>query len=123
MRTGIFPNIISLFLIAVVLCTTAVGACKEAHASGDFLCKGHGEHNGAASVAMPAGQCDSCPDADHSEPDHCTTACYCPCHLPVISTEILLRYAPETTSSHRRVSCTPPQDIFLSLFVPPDNLA
>lgn len=118
-----FHKILSVLLIVIILCASTAGLCHETHAAGDLLCQQCDSQVGSSFVkAVDAGH-HSCPDADHSESDHCATACYCSCHLPVAATGIEFAYSLVITDHFMQQIFNPPQEIFLSLFVPPDNPA
>lgn len=123
MRYSLFESILSLLLIAVILCATTAGLCHEAHAAEEVLCKQCPAVDKTSRISMLDGQSRSCPDAGHTDHEHGGSACYCPCHLPVSSTKIQLLYSPDITSHLTQITVLPPQDIFLSLFVPPDSSA
>jgi hypothetical protein len=123
MRNGILAQIAALLLVVTILGATAVGFCNDVHASEVALCSQCGQQSGVSVVASLDGHCHSCPDAEDSGPDHGTTSCYCSCHLPAPLPRIQIRYSPEIIVHCNRYTPTPPQDIFLSLFVPPDSLA
>ena len=112
-----------LVMIGQVLSSTMVGLCHAAHAAEEVLCKQCPPGAETSSVTSLDEHDHSCPDADHEGPDHCASTCYCSCHLPVTTAGLQLRYAPVITVLLLQETFTPPQDIFLSLFVPPDNLA
>jgi len=117
-----FHKLLSFVLIALILCATSTGLCHEVHTAEAALCKHCSPQDGASYAASQDGQCPSCPDADHAD-EHCSAACYCSCHLPVIATGIEFAYSPVITDHLTQHAFAPPQDIFLSLFVPPDSLA
>ena len=119
----VLHKFLSVVLIAIILCASMVDLCHDAHVTEKSLCKSSCQQNGISSVASPDGQCPSGSDADHAGSDNCAATCYCSCHLPVIATGIKLVYAPVITVILTQQTFSSPQDIFLSLFVPPDNLA
>jgi hypothetical protein len=119
MRYSFLHKLLSVLLIAIILSATTAGLCHEAHAAGDALCRHHSQQSGTASIAAQDGHCPSCPDADHSA-GQCESTCYCSCHLPVVSTGIDFSYSIIIIDHLSQQTFSPPQDIFLSLFVPPD---
>jgi len=118
-----FHKFLSFVLIALILCATTTGLCHEVHAAEAALCKHCSHHDGPSAVAAEDGQSTSSPGAGHAESDHCTSSCYCSYHLPVIATGIEFAYSPVITDHLTQQTFNPPQDIFLSLFVPPDSPA
>jgi hypothetical protein len=114
---------LSIVLIAIILCATTAGICHEALAATMDPCT-HCIHETGSMPADPQdGEHPSCPDSDHEGTDHCAASCYCSCHIPVISAATELAYSPVVTDHIPQQSFTPPKEIFLSLFVPPDNLS
>jgi hypothetical protein len=123
MRRSLFSTMLSLLIISIILCATTVGYCHEAHAAEDILCQQCLQGGGAFFVSSGDGQADSSQDAGHCGHDDCASACYCSCHLPLAVARIELDYSPIITAHLTQQTFTPPQEIFLSLFVPPDSLA
>lgn len=123
MRYLPFNKTLSLLLIAIILCATTTTLCHEVRATEDVLCKHCLKQNITAAAFSADNHCHSCPDADQSETDHCASACYCSCHLPVTASGIRLRYSPLITADPEQENFTSPRDIYLSIFVPPDSLA
>jgi hypothetical protein len=67
--------------------------------------------------------CDSCPCSDGQGSDCCdTTFCSCACHAP-LSQSLRLVYAPMIVIHRFREPTSSLPQVFLSIFVPPQNLA
>jgi hypothetical protein len=113
-------HIISLLLIALILCGSAVSLCHDLHLSEKAICTHAPQDLVKKSTSEP---CPSCPDADHSETHHCTSVCDCCSHLQVNTTALQLFYAPIVSNLSHQEILKSPRDIYLSIFVPPDSLA
>ena len=78
----------------------------------------------ATRLAVDAGApCDSCPCSDEQGSGCCeSTSCNCACHAPLAST-FRITYAPLiVTENFYESTCSLPQ-VYLHIFVPPQNIS
>ena len=93
------------------------------------VCLGGDDHAAPAKAAGATCHADSgadvpcCPDHGHPEGGHCDSCLSCPCHAPLTVDALQLGYAPSITALSFFERCTPPAEVYLSKFVPPQNLA
>lgn len=92
-------------------------------ALGGVFCRGTDPHGAEASVAGFHGEGPCCPDTGHSDGDHCQSCLSCPCHAPLAGHTLHLRYAPSFRILSFVEHHSAPPDVYLSKFVPPQNLA
>jgi hypothetical protein len=108
----------SLCLIVMVLTASGLCSCLDSHATE----QAPGSAT-AAYCADDADHCPSCPAGDHSSADHDAASCFCSCHLPLLTQDIVIRHNPvvSTLVSVETFSALP--EVWLDLFIPPQNLA
>lgn len=64
--------------------------------------------------------CGSCPCSDTQHGDCCESACCCPCHAP-FGQRITFTYSPMITFQSTPDLLGEPPQVYLSIFVPPQN--
>ncbi len=76
-----------------------------------------------AAVSMTAGDCGGCHDdsQDTGKDDCCTTACACACHAPLTIKAVTLPVPVALTSCFASFNPHLPPQVYLPIFVPPQN--
>jgi len=115
-------NCIALLMICVMLSISMFGNCNGAHGSAEASWAQASE-SCAAAVASDAGHCPSCPADDHAAPGQCDSACYCDCHAPLKASPFQLVCNQLFSQLSFSESSKAIPEVFLSKFVPPQNLA
>ena len=111
----------SVGLILVILAVSFLGLCRETHAAEE-------------SWVAPAPECSqkidasddhrpACPHEEQSDVDQCASSCYCSCHLPVTVQPLRLLHVPIISRLLVYEPFTALPEVFLSKFIPPQNLA
>ena len=93
---------------------------------GGVVCLGadiHASHGAKAAAIDLHGDAPCCPDGEHSDGDHCQSCLSCPCHAPLAGDTFQLHYSPSFRILLFVEHHTAPPDVYLSKFVPPQNLA
>jgi hypothetical protein len=118
MPRGFLKKLTSLCLIVMVLAASGLCTCLDSHATE--------QAPGSASAVHctdDADHCPACPAGDHSSADHDAASCFCACHLPLLTQGINIRHNPvvSTLVSVEKITAIP--EVWLDLFIPPQNLA
>ncbi|MGB9080008.1 MAG: hypothetical protein WCD00_01835 [Desulfuromonadaceae bacterium] len=112
-----YNYIIGTVLIVIYLALPATNLAQAATQDGGVL------PDKAACSSTTTAPCDGCPCSDGQGPDCCDTSfCSCACHAP-LSQGLRLVYAPVIVTQHFREPAGSSPQVFLSIFVPPQNLA
>lgn len=121
--TKVFPmgiplpkNGIALVLLLVMLSITLGGVvCLGAHP--------HAAPTADVVATHADGDAPCCPDSGDSDGDHCQSCLSCPCQAPLTGNELRIGYSPSIRTLSFSDYLVPPPDVYLSKFVPPQNLA
>ena len=95
-------------------------------ALGGVVCRGadpHAHQGVKVSAVDFHGDAPCCPDTGHSDGDHCQSCLSCPCHAPLAGDTIQFNHSPSFRLLSFVEHHTAPPDVYLSKFVPPQNLA
>jgi hypothetical protein len=112
-----YNYIIGTVLIVIYL---ALPATNLAYAATQEASAPSAEEAYSSTTTAP---CDSCPCSDGQGSDCCDTAfCSCACHAP-LSQGLRLVYAPVIVIHRFREPTSSLPQVFISIFVPPQNLA
>jgi hypothetical protein len=121
MKPGANRNFLSLLMMMVILAGFLNGFCQSACAtelSGDAKC----QQSTGFSAAVEEG-CPSCPADEHSGSHHCDSCCNCPCHAPLTEQPVQLFRSLQLSALVFFEPFTALPEVFLSKFIPPQNLA
>jgi len=76
----------------------------------------------SAKVATNGSPCHECPCSGTQETDCCDSDCCCPCHAP-LTRHIGITYSPFVSYLYYPESHPAPTQVYLSIFVPPQNFS
>jgi len=113
---------LALTLIAVILTFSTIDLCRETHTaelSREAACS----TQNTVADSTPTNQCPSSPADEHSRDDHDNSGCYCGCHLPLTSSAISASYLPCISILTALEPFKAIPEIYIDLFIPPQNLA
>jgi len=114
---------LALTLIAVILAFSTIDLCRETHTAGLSPESDCSKQNTVAGSATTTNQCPSSPADEHSRDDHDNSGCYCGCHLPLTSSAISASYLPCISILTALEPFKAIPEIYIDLFIPPQNQA
>lgn len=120
MRQLIYKNV-SFCMIIIMFAITVTGFCRGAHAA--ELSFDAPSEQSASYLNAVENQCPSCPIDEHSAPDHCDSSCNCPCHAPLTAQPVQVVCSQLITPLVFSEPFKAVPEVYLSKFIPPQNLA
>lgn len=118
---------VSLIMVLLLVTLSVTGFCRNAFSSelpsdstfSSSITKGAGN---TAILAFGA-CCPVDPEHDHSLPDHCDSSCNCACHAPLMVHPVQLVCRSLVTPLVFHETTSYPPEVYLSKFIPPENLS
>lgn len=125
MKNAAFQKMISFSLIMVVIAAATAGFWQDARAEELALAKSS-KSSHSAFHAIPSIKTNTkSPDNQNTgDNDTCGSCRYCACHAPLLHQPIQLTYFPQyNLLQPTGESFEVPSEVYLSIFIPPQNLA
>ena len=125
MRRQLFRKYVSFLMSMVMFTISVAGFCQSAH-SFELSVDPHARTGGHLSAAIETENgCPICPMDGHSEsePDHCESSCYCACHAPLMPQPVQIVCSRQSSPLIFIESFKAIPEVYLSKFIPPQNLA
>jgi len=116
MRTY-FLKYTSLIMLMVVFTISVAGFCRSAH-SAEASVSDYSSNDACYYSDIEKG-CPCGPIDDHAVPDHCDSACNCPCHAPLTLQPVRVVCAQEISPLLFSEPFKATPEVFLSKFIPP----
>ena len=115
-------KITSIFLVVMIFAASALCFCQETHAA-EQAWESNTHEAAAVSLEPSADHCPACPGGGPAEKDHCSSSCYCSCHLPVSEQPLQIRHSSIVADLISFESFTALPEVYLAKFIPPQNQA
>jgi hypothetical protein len=121
MKLGLNRKLLSFFMVMIILAGNLAGFCHNSCAS---ELSGNVEYKQGLDylTAMDKG-CPSCPANDHSAPHDCDSSCDCFCHAQLTEQPVQVVRSLQFFSIVFFEPFKVLPEVFLSKFIPPQNLA
>ena len=120
MRKIIPLKFVSQLLLVIMLIVAVNGVHESAHAMQDHVKESSDQQ--LSQVSAPH-QCPCAPIEQHKDYDGCDTCINCACHAPLGVQQLVISYDPIVLSLHLSDPYQYLPEVFLSKFIPPQNLA
>lgn len=114
-------KITSLLVLVMVLAVSLFGICEETHAT-EKARDAHSQGSCSAAAKVAPDHCPPCSGEGESGADHCASACYCACHLPVASQPLQIHHSPAIAELTTFEAFTALPEVYLPKFIPPHIL-
>ena len=125
MKNAVLHRIISFSLIMAIITAATSGLWQDAGAEELALSNSLKSTHSAFHVASSIKSDTKCPDNQNIiDNDMCVACRYCACHAPLLNQPVQLAYFPQY--AHLLPTGEPfglPHEVYLSIFIPPQNLA
>jgi len=121
MKQAFYRKSISFLMVIAILTISVTGFCRGANA---MELSGYSGNSQAVSYLDTIEKgCSTGPADKHSVPDHCDSSCNCPCHAPLTVEPVRISCSQKISSltSFEPFKAIP--EVYLSRFIPPQNLA
>lgn len=121
MRKLIPLKFVSQLLLMIMLIVAVNGVHESAHAMQDHV-KASSDQASLSQISAPH-QCPCTPLEQHKDYDVCDNCINCACHAPLGVQQLVISYDPIVLSLHLSDPYQYLPEVFLSKFIPPQNLA
>ena len=122
MRRFIPLKFVSRLLLICILLVAVNGVFQSAHAMQSCIATAMDSTITHVESSTPHG-CPSTPSEQHEDYDNCDTCIGCACHASLAAQQLMNNYAPLVLSLRLSDPYQHIPEVFLSKFIPPQNLA
>lgn len=122
MRKLIPLKFVSQLLLVIMTIVAVHGVHESAHAMQYSVSSSNDSAITHAELSAPH-QCPCTPPVQHNDYDGCDTCVNCACHAPLSVQQLVINYDPIVVSLHFSDPYQHLPEVFLSKFIPPQNLA
>ncbi len=122
MRKSIPLKFVSHLLLVIMLIVAVHGVHESAHAMQGSVTASNDSAITKAEYSAPQ-HCPCAPPVQHKDYDGCDTCINCSCHAPLAVQQLVINYNPIILNAGFSDPYQHLPEVFLSKFIPPQNLA